>query len=279
MCVVPYLFYGTVLCFRRYEFNFFIVVSPEICNNDTAVPLRPRFSWDIKNGPCTDGRGDQKEFSDAVRGWKAFHDNLPDCNSNKIIVVNQGIVLQPHLYGCARDICKSIPDDMINGKGGVDAIVNAVYEQDLLSVASLVDTEMIFLISTIRNVYKSFHDFEVRFCAHLPRFNALASKTAISEAMSARMLLANANVVFGQPVSILAAAPPSTNLAIDSNSIDSLLELVHYESVTTVLRQSDGQQTSSARTIQYNTASFNNARRADASSGHDCRPKMSHEHV
>lgn len=60
--------------------------------------------------PWTDGRGDQSEFAEAVRRWRAFHNNLPENNSNKIDAVNQGIVLQSYLYGCARDLSKSIPD-------------------------------------------------------------------------------------------------------------------------------------------------------------------------
>lgn len=126
---------------------------------------------------------------------------------------------------------------MIKGRDVVDAIENSFYERDLLNVVSMLYSELIRVISTKRNAYESFCNFELRFCAQLSRFNTLTSHTNISDTMSALILLANANIDSRQQVSILAAASPSSDPASDSNSNDSFRELVHYESASTVLRQ------------------------------------------
>lgn len=78
--------------------------------------------------------------------WCTLHDNIPNSNSNKIITLNQGIVLQSHLYGRACDICKFIPESIINSKDGVDAIVNATHKRDPLSVVSTVYSDLIRVV-------------------------------------------------------------------------------------------------------------------------------------
>lgn len=94
----------TVLRFTRSESKLLIVLGSDNRDNSTSVLLCPRFSWDIKNVLWTDRRGDQKKFADAVRRWKAFHDSLCGFNSNKIIAINQGVVLLSHWYGRAKDV-------------------------------------------------------------------------------------------------------------------------------------------------------------------------------
>ena len=71
-------------------------------------PSRPRFSWDMKNAPWTDGKGNQERFYEAVQQWVNFHNLLPDSNSNKIPANLQGVILQSQLYGRARDLCLKI---------------------------------------------------------------------------------------------------------------------------------------------------------------------------
>lgn len=43
----------------------------------------PRFQWDIKGAPWTDGRGEQLQYNKAVRPWGVLHDNQFDLNSAK----------------------------------------------------------------------------------------------------------------------------------------------------------------------------------------------------
>lgn len=70
------------------------------------------------------------ELADAVWRWQAFHVNLPDGNSNEIAPINQNIVVLSHLYSAAHDLCKAIPNDVMNSKGGAAAVVSAIHKQD-----------------------------------------------------------------------------------------------------------------------------------------------------
>lgn len=96
-----------------------------------------------------------------------------------------------YLYGRARDICKSIGDDVINSKSGVDAIVGGFHKHDPLTVVFTVYGELMKLLSTKCNPEESFREFELRFNAQLSRFNWLASHAFLTYSISALMLLTN----------------------------------------------------------------------------------------
>lgn len=117
-------------------------------SDSSVLPLRPLFSWDIKTVPYTDGKGDQTEFANAVRRWQPSHANLPHGYSSKIAPNNQGIVVPSHLYRRARDLCRSIPEDVINSKNGATAIVSAIHKRHPLTVVSTPYGELIKLVST-----------------------------------------------------------------------------------------------------------------------------------
>lgn len=61
------------------------------------LPTRPRFSWDAKSPPWTDGKGNQERFNASVFDWKEYHDSLPDSSSNKLPSAIQGLVLSLRL--------------------------------------------------------------------------------------------------------------------------------------------------------------------------------------
>ena len=48
------------------------------------LPKRPRFHWDIRSVPWTDGKKNQAEYLNEVKSWSLFHDKLSNSNSNKI---------------------------------------------------------------------------------------------------------------------------------------------------------------------------------------------------
>ena len=100
------------------------------------MPTTPRFSWDIRNIPWTDGKGNQEEYAKSVELRNAFHNKLPDSNSNKIPLALRGIMLQSQLYGRAMDMCKSTLDEDIQSTTGSDHIVSAIYKRGSLSVVS-----------------------------------------------------------------------------------------------------------------------------------------------
>lgn len=50
---------------------------------DPDFPSRPKFCWTVKDTPWTDGRGNQEDYVNDVKLWKAIHDKLPSTNGNK----------------------------------------------------------------------------------------------------------------------------------------------------------------------------------------------------
>lgn len=82
------------------------------------LPSRSKFSWNIRNVPLTDVRGEQFEYARNVNLWKRFHDQLASINSNKISPNLQGIMLLSQLFGSAINMCKSIPDEVVESKRG-----------------------------------------------------------------------------------------------------------------------------------------------------------------
>ena len=208
------------------------------------LPSRPRFSWDIKAVPWTDGKGDQLEYAKAVKKWCAFHDKHHDSNSNKISLINRGIVLQSHLYGRAKDLCDCLEDDEIASDKGAQLIVNTVYKKDPLSVVTCVYTELQKLLSIQRGGNELFKNFESRFEAQLSKFNALGSSVSLPESMSALVLLANSRVDSSQRISILAAAAPKESKLSSTASIDDYVRAVKYEAIASVLRQCDDSSSS-----------------------------------
>lgn len=109
-------------------------MGPDPQNN--ALPSRPKFSWDIKTAPWTDGRGDQAEYKATVNLWKTFHNSLPANNNNKIPPNLQAICLKSQLFGRAKDLCSGISNTDLNTENGVDLIVNSIHKRDSLSVVS-----------------------------------------------------------------------------------------------------------------------------------------------
>ena len=61
--------------------------------NSHNLPLRPKFAFDLKNPPWTDGRGNQESYYSNVVLWKSMHDKLPPGHGIKIDPQLQGIVL------------------------------------------------------------------------------------------------------------------------------------------------------------------------------------------
>ena len=106
------------------------------------VPSRPRFSWDLKTVPWTDGRGDQREYVEAVALWEQFHDNLPSTSASRIDKKNRGIVLLSNLYGRARSLTLPIKDKVIaEPDNAVQLITSTIYKKDALSSVTLVHDE------------------------------------------------------------------------------------------------------------------------------------------
>ena len=222
-------------------------------------PKRPRFSWDMKTAPWTDGKGDQDEYASAVALWQAFHDKLPDSNSNKIPKELRGIILMSNLFGRAKDLCKKIPDQEIQSDTGVDAIVKAIYKRDPLSAVSTVYQDFLTVLGTKRGASESFRNFESRFTANVSKFNSHSTSFVLIEAIAAFMLLANSGVDSNQRVSVLAAATPHSAQFKNGATTSDFLEAVSYDTVASVLRQCDKMKSSESSQSYTVTASSTQA--------------------
>lgn len=143
-------------------------------------------------------------------------------------------------------------------------------------------------MTTKRHTSKLFRDFESRFGAELSRVNVMASSTAIFDATSALMLLANAKVYTSQRVSILAAVSPSSHHMEESSTFGDVLDLVHHYSVATVVRQCDnnvllqenhGPTTNTTRHVASGSASVRHGSSNDRQRVNDERGGMTEEQM
>lgn len=228
-------------------------MGPAITQSE--LPKRPKFSWDIKSVPWTDGRGNQEEYANSVALWSAFHEKLPNNNSNKIPSELRGIMLQSQLFGRARDLVKKIDDEVIHSPDGAYAIVKAIHKRDALSAVSSVYQDFLRLLGTKRATNESFKNYEARFEAQLSRFHAHSNSCFLPDALTAFMLLANANVDTSQRISVLAASSPRDTSKDAEFTTESYLNKVHYEAIASVLRQCDRTKGD----VDDNSVSANNA--------------------
>lgn len=150
-------------------------------------------------------------------------------------------------YGRARDICISIGHDIINSEDGVHEIVSTFHKSNILTVFCTIYAELMNLLNTKRSSRESFREFEPRFTAQKSKLNSFARQNTLSDALSALMLLFNANLDTNKCVSILAATTPSSVVVDYSDSKNWLPELVHYDSVPAIMRHCHKQSLTSNR--------------------------------
>ena len=94
-------------------------MGPGVSASQTSeLPKRPKFSWDLKSAPWTDGKGSQEQYAEAVELWKLYHDSLADGTSGKIPKKLQGVILKSQLYGRARDFARSVEKSVLVSEGG-----------------------------------------------------------------------------------------------------------------------------------------------------------------
>lgn len=212
--------------------------------NTSSIPLRPKFSWDAKTPPWTDGKGNQERFKVAVEDWKDFHDTLPENSPNKISAAVQGIILKSQLYGQAADQCSELTKEQLKSENGVQLIINAVYRRDFMSVISEAYDGFSILINTRRNDNESLKEFETRFSAAVSKFNSFSTTTKLPQCITALLLLINASIEHSQRVSALSAAAPAGTVFNDQASNDDFLKVVTYNQVSSIVKQCEKSNTS-----------------------------------
>lgn len=199
------------------------------------LPARPKFSWDLRNAPWTDGRGPQDGYYDSVLRWKAFHDKLPDTNSNKIPRELQGVVIQSQLFGRALDLSQKLSADEIGSVDGALNVAKCIHKRDALSAVSYSFQRYLDVFNTKQGDNETFLNFETRFDAQVSRFHASCSGSKLPDALIGFMLLANSKVSAAELVSILAAAAPKEALEEGAN----ILDQVEYGKIASIFRACD----------------------------------------
>lgn len=218
-------------------------MGPEPSSSPSGnLPSRPKFKLDLKNVPWTDGKGPQEEYAEEVKAWSAFHDLLPDTISNKLDKKLRGTIpniesLNSQCYGRAKELVKSVPQDLLSQDDGWKSVVNAIHKIDPLQFVSDVYLDFNTLLAKRHGQNENMCNFETRFEAQVSRFNA-HNACSIPDALLALMLLGNSNIDDNQRVSILAAAVSNVSPdESDEATVADMLGSVKYASIASVLRQ------------------------------------------
>jgi len=222
---------------------------------NSLLPQRPKFSWDVRNAPWTDGIGNQEGYAESVKLWKTYHDSLVPTNSTKIPAALQGIVLQSQLFGRAKDTVRKLAASEIASETGATKIVNALHKRDALQVVSEVFQDFISLLNFKRKGAESFKEFEQQFEALSAKFNSHSDETKLPEALLAFMMMANANLDSNQKISVLAASTPKNSDLTDTSTTTQFLSAVSYDSIASVIRQCEPSKSSIEEALSVNAAS------------------------
>ncbi|CAN8063104.1 unnamed protein product [Agarophyton chilense] len=191
-----------------------------------------------------------------------------------------GIVLQSHLYGRARDICKSIPSEKIQSANGAHAIVNALYLPDPLAVVSEVYQDFLTLLHTKGNRNESVKNFESRFQANVSRLNGHGEAAKLLEALVAFMFLSNCDVDNKQRVSVLANCAPKDSSFETNATTTTFLESISYSAIASVLRQCDpGQGSGSSQTNTLSSSAAYTQRNRTSNRSAYSRQRMTPEQL
>lgn len=86
-------------------------------------------------------------------------------------------------------------------------------------------------------------NFESRFPAQVAKFNSISQTTKLPECLTALMLLSNSNIDDAQRVSVLASASSSDSELNAQSTNDEFLNAITYQSVASVIKQCDHQNT------------------------------------
>lgn len=91
-----------------------------------TFPRRLKFSWIVKNSPCTDVRGPQEKFYRSVSLWMEFHYVPPSEHLSKLPFSVQGLELKIVLCGRAAGKIEKLSTDAIKSADGALPFANEI---------------------------------------------------------------------------------------------------------------------------------------------------------
>lgn len=139
---------------------------------DKSVSSLPKFLFNGKSVPWTDGHGPQERDAEVVEVWSSQNDPLPDTNPNKFPKNVRGSILKSQLYGCARDVARRVKTEELQSVDGVSFVVDAIFKKDPLTVLPGEHAESSNLFNERRGSNESFWNYEMRFSALVSKFNS-----------------------------------------------------------------------------------------------------------
>ena len=220
-------------------------------NSSHELPNRPKFSWDGKTVPWTDGHGPQDRYAESVAEWSMYHDLLPMGNANRYDKKIRGTILKSQLFGRPRDLVRSIAAEDLQSDMGVQHVVNAIYKRDTLTVLNDVYVDFNNLVSAKRGQTESFRNYDMRFAALVSKFNAHGSSLQLPESITAFMLMSSGNIDDSNRVSIMASAANELMtskvedevMMMSNMSSADIVQNVKYETVASIIRQCERRDT------------------------------------
>lgn len=84
------------------------------------------------------------------------------------------------------------------------------------------------------------------FCAHLAKLSTLGDAVRMNDSLAALYLLAIANTLLSQRLSILAAASPKSIDLTPRTALNDFLASINYETIASILRQCNQNESHSA---------------------------------
>lgn len=93
-----------------------------------------------------------------------------------------------------------------------------------------------YLLNIIRGPSETLKNFERKFSASVTNFNALFKTKKIPQYINTLMLLRNYGIEQSQPVLVLSAANPSSDMFIEQSSNEEFISAVTYKQIASVVK-------------------------------------------
>lgn len=197
---------------------------------------KPRFGWDIRTSPGTDGKGYQEGYARAFELWCDYQDSLPDINTNKINKTQCGTLLLAQLSSRAIDRTSGLSKDDVKSDGGADMLVAAIYKNNLLSTRMGALANMSELHNMRRKSNEHYRKFEARLSAQASKIASHDNKISVHPSILTMMLLNQAGIDDWQHVSILSFGGATESSGPEATT-DDMIKPLPSGAVSGVIRQ------------------------------------------
>lgn len=150
--------------------------------------------------------------------------------------------------------CREKPDEFITSEHDVQAVIDAVYKQDSLSILNKVYKNFFQLLSCRHGPAESFANYEARFSALFSTFTAYGRTLRLHGSLLEMMVVSGAHLDDAHHITILSSAGSGARVTLTTISAE-MAKVIQYEAIGTVIRQIDNGPSSKSRFWPGATAS------------------------